>query len=79
MTETYGPSPDPSPPPARAQTPVTLPTAKLAGVSVALALVVGVGLWGVTALARPGAGRGPASGRAPGCSGRWPGLLLIQP
>lgn len=79
MTETYGPSPDPSPPPARAQTPVTLPTAKLAGVSVALAVVVGVGLWGVSAFVRPGAGVGAALGAGAGLFGTLAGLLLIQP
>lgn len=79
MTEIYGPSPDPSPPPARAQAPVCLPTAKLVGVSVALAVVVGVGLWGVSALVRPGAGTGAGLGAVAGLVGTVAGLLAIGP
>lgn len=77
MNEQYGPSPTP---PGRAQTPVAMPTMKLLGVSVALGVVVGVGLWGLAGLLLPGAaGVGAAIGAGAGLLGTLAGTLLIQP
>lgn len=76
MNEQYGPSPTP---PGRAQTPVAMPTMKLLGVSVALGVVVGAGLWVLVDLLRPGAGVGGAIGAGAGLLGTLAGTLLIQP